>query len=59
MNLEYSNRRDLVAQCPKCKRSTLSLITAKAGFKTRDFLACSSCKFYMFIDEFKESLFRE
>ena len=57
MNLQYSNRRDLAAECPKCRNKALVLVTATRGAKSKDFLACTRCKFYMFVDEFKERLF--
>ncbi|MFZ8907446.1 MAG: hypothetical protein ACO2Y5_00855 [Nitrosopumilaceae archaeon] len=57
MNLQYSNRRDLEAECPKCRRKALVLVTATGGKKSKDFLACTRCKVYMFVDEFKEKLF--
>lgn len=57
MNLQYTNRRDLGAECPKCRKPSLVLITAKTGFQSKDVLACTGCKFYMLIEEFKERLF--
>ena len=57
MNLQYSNRKDLEAECPKCRRRALVLVTATRGKKSKGVLACTGCKFYMFVDEFKEKLF--
>ena len=55
MNLEYSDKKTLIANCPNCRSSGLLLITTKA--KNQDFLACKTCKFTIFVIDLKKQLF--
>ena len=55
MNLEYSDRKQLIADCPNCRNSTLLLIPSK--IKNQDLLACKSCKLAIFVNDFKKQLF--
>ena len=55
MNLEYSDRKNLVADCPNCRMPGLVLITTK--IKNQDLLACKSCKLAIFVNDLKKQLF--
>jgi hypothetical protein len=59
MNLQYSNKKDLSANCPNCSRPYLALLTALVGQRYKDFLACKSCKFSILVEEYKKKLFSE
>jgi len=45
MNLQYTNKKHLVANCPNCSRPYLELVTALVGPRYKDILTCKSCKF--------------
>ena len=55
MNLEYSDRKLLIANCPNCRMPGLVLITTKV--RNQDLLACKSCKLAIFVKDFKKQLF--
>ena len=57
MSLQYSNRRDMVASCPKCRRESLVLLTTTMNSKSRDMLACKSCKMAIYVQDLKQKLF--
>ena len=57
MNLQYSNKKDLVADCPNCRRPGIVLVTAKIKSKSEDLLACKTCKLAIFVQDFKKQLF--
>ena len=54
MNLEYSDRKNLIAGCPNCRSPTLVLITTK--IRNQDLLACKSCKLAIFVNDFKKQV---
>ena len=57
MDMKYSNEKQLVAECPKCRTRHLILVTMSLGSESRDFLHCKGCRFSTEIQDFKESLF--
>ena len=56
MNLQYIDRKELVADCPNCRRQSLVLVTTMKS-KGKDLLACKSCKMAIFVQELKKQLF--
>ena len=57
MNLQYSDKKDLVARCPNCRRESLVLVKTMVRFKSEDLLACKSCKLAIFVADLKKQLF--
>ena len=57
MNLEYSDRKHLMAGCPNCRMQELVLLTTK--IKNHDLLACKSCNLAIFVNDLKKQLFVE
>lgn len=57
MILQYSNKRDLVVDCPNCRRQSLVLVTTTMKTKSEDLLACKSCKMAIFVQDLKKQLF--
>lgn len=58
MNLQYIGKKELVADCPNCRRQSLVLVTT-AKSKNKDWLGCKSCKMAILIRDLKKQLFTE
>jgi len=57
MDMRYSDEKQLVADCPKCRTRHLILITMTLGSQSRDFLHCKGCKLSIDVQDFKASLY--
>ena len=56
MDLQFSCKKELLAQCPNCRTEPVVLLMTKME-ASKDLLVCNNCKLAIFVKDMKRELF--